>query len=154
MEIKIKKLYDRAIVPKYQRPGDAGFDLHACLDQTPNGKPPAECGVCIEPNGSMVINTGLAFELEDGYEMQVRSRSGLAAKHNLFVLNSPGTIDSQYRGPCMVILFNLGRNHMIIKHGDRIAQGVINKVESASFVVADSLSETDRGAGGLGSTGV
>jgi dUTP pyrophosphatase len=144
MEIRIKKLHELAIVPKYQRHGDAGFDLHACLDTD----------VCIQPHEVLVVDTGLAFEVPASHEMQVRSRSGLAAKHSLFVLNSPGTIDSQYRGPCKVILFNLGKNPILIKHGERIAQGVINRVESANFVVSDSLSETDRGTGGLGSTGV
>jgi|WetSurMetagenome_2_1015567.scaffolds.fasta_scaffold04629_13 dUTP pyrophosphatase len=101
----------------------------------------------------LMIRTGWAIELPFGYECQVRSRSGMVLKHGLVVANSPGTIDSSYRGEIGVILYNLGGAHQVIKHGDRIAQLVIARVADTDFTVVDALSDTDRAAGGFGSTG-
>ena len=141
MKLKIKKLNPDAIIPAYQTPLAAGFDLHSIED-------------CIlRPNERKLIKTGLAFEIENGYEIQIRPRSGLAFKHGITVLNSPGTIDADYRGEIMVLLINLGSEDFEIKKGDRIAQAVIAPVIQAEFIEVNELSETKRGKGGFGSTG-
>ena len=101
-----------------------------------------------------MIGTGLFFEIPEGYEVQIRPRSGLAAKNGVTVLNTPGTIDSDYRGEIKVILINLGEKDFVINSGDRIAQMVIAKYERVEWTLSEELSETDRGAGGFGSTGV
>jgi dUTP pyrophosphatase len=101
-----------------------------------------------------MVPTGLFFEIPEGYEVQVRPRSGLAAKNGVTVLNTPGTIDSDYRGEIKVILINLGQSDFTINSGDRIAQMIIAPVIQASFTITESLSETERGAGGFGSTGL
>jgi len=105
-----------------------------------------------------IVNTGLYFELPQNFEIQVRPRSGLAAKNGVTVLNTPGTIDSDYRGEIMVILINLGENDFVINHGDRIAQGVVSAVTAKNFIKLQNVSEintdTERGAGKFGSTGV
>lgn len=134
-----------AIVPEYKTAGAAGADLYAFL--------PEET-VVIEPGKRAVIPTGLFFEIPEGYEIQVRPRSGLAAKNGVTVLNTPGTIDSDYRGELKVILINLGDDSFSVKNGDRIAQMVIAPVIQAEFLQVSELSETDRGNGGFGSTGV
>ena len=110
--------------------------------------------VVIPHLGTAMIGTGLFFEIPEGYEVQIRPRSGLAAKNGVTVLNTPGTIDSDYRGEIKVILINLGEKDFVINSGDRIAQMVIAPVTQASFEITDSLSDTERGAGGFGSTGV
>lgn len=142
MTIKINKLHQEAIIPQYQTQGAAGFDLHA-IDS-----------YVIKPRESALIKTGLAIELEEGFELQVRSRSGLALKHNIAVLNAPGTIDSDYRGEVMVILFNHSNSDFIIKKGDRIAQGVVAKYERVDFEVCTELTQTQRGSSGFGSSGI
>lgn len=133
-----------AILPSYQTAGAAGADVCACLPQP----------IVLEPGARAMVPTGLSFEIPCGYEIQVRPRSGLAAKNGVTVLNSPGTIDSDYRGEVKVILINLGSEPFAIAHGDRIAQLILAPVEQAQFHVVESLSSTQRGQGGFGSTGV
>lgn len=142
MNLKIKKLNENAIIPAYQSDGASGFDLHATesLD--------------IEVGGICAVKTGLAFEIPRGYEIQVRPRSGLAVKNGIGVLNTPGTIDSDYRGEVMVILFNFGKEVFKIKKGDRIAQAVLTQIFKANLIVSDELDSTIRGDKGFGSTGV
>ena len=133
-----------AIIPEYKTAGAAGADLCALLDAP----------LTIPAGRSAMIPTGLFFEIPEGYEVQVRPRSGLAAKNGVTVLNTPGTIDSDYRGEIKVILINLGQSDFTINSGDRIAQMIIAPVIQASFTTVDQLNETDRGAGGFGSTGL
>ncbi|WP_066387932.1 dUTP diphosphatase [Helicobacter himalayensis] len=142
MFIKIKKLHKNAIIPQYQTAQSAGFDLHAL-----------ESSVLKAGNHALVA-TGLAFEIEDGYEVQVRPRSGLALKNGISVLNTPGTIDSDYRGEIKIILMNFSNEDFIINAGDRIAQAVVSKVYQAEFEIVEFLSDTRRGSGGFGSSGV
>jgi dUTP pyrophosphatase len=142
MILKIKKLNQNAIIPKYQTSESAGFDLHSMIDIT------------LKPMQRALIPTGLAFEIENGYEVQIRPRSGLAYKHGITVLNSPGTIDSDYRGEIKVLLINLSNEDFKINTGDRIAQAVVAPVTKAEIIQTDSLSQTTRGEGGFGSTGV
>ncbi len=142
MKLKIKKLNQEALIPSYQTKEAAGFDLHS-VDE-----------VVIKKGERKLISTGLAFEIEKGYEIQIRPRSGLAFKHGVSVLNSPGTIDSDYRGEIKVLLINLGNEDFEIKKGDRIAQAVIAPVVQAKILEVDELSSTERGSGGFGSTGV
>lgn len=132
-------------LPAYQTEGAAGLDLVAALDQ----KDP----VTLAPGARALIPTGLIMELPQGYEAQVRPRSGLALKHGVTVVNSPGTIDSDYRGEVCVILANLGEVPFEIRRGERIAQLVVAPVTQATFVEVDVASNTLRGAGGFGSTG-
>jgi dUTP pyrophosphatase len=141
MVLKIKKLNPKAIIPAYQTEEAAGFDLHSIED------------VVIKPNERKLISTGLAFEIEVGYEVQIRPRSGLAFKEGITVLNSPGTIDSDYRGEIKVLLINLGDRDFKIKRGDRIAQAVVAPIIQAKIVEVDNLSTTKRGEKGFGSTG-
>ena len=141
MKLKIKKLTPDAIIPAYQTELAAGFDLHSVEDYV------------LKRGKRKLIKTGLAFEIEPGYEVQIRPRSGLAYKHGITVLNTPGTIDADYRGEIMVLLINLGEEDFEIKKGERIAQAVIAPVIQAEFVEVDELSETKRGKGGFGSTG-
>lgn len=133
-----------AIIPEYKTAGAAGADLCAML----------EAPLTIPAGRSAMVSTGLFFEIPKGYEVQVRPRSGLAAKNGVTVLNTPGTIDSDYRGEIKVILINLGTDDFTINNGDRIAQMIIAPVIQASFTITDSLSETERGSGGFGSTGL
>ena len=140
--VKVKKLDEAAIVPTYAKAGDAGADLYALENKT------------VFPGDTKLIKTGIAIELPDGYEAQVRSRSGLALKKSVHVLNSPGTVDQTYRGDVGVILRNDGKEPFCIIAGDRIAQMVVKPVLQATFDVVNELSETDRGEGGFGSTGV
>ena len=134
--------------PAYEKDGDSGFDIRA------NNELPIE----IEPGHRALIPTGLHFEIPGGYELQVRSRSGLALKNGIMVLNSPGTVDSGYRGEVCVILYNTDKSTPFYIHkGDRIAQGVIAAVQTINktkFIKTDSLSSSERGSGGFGSTGV
>jgi dUTP pyrophosphatase len=134
--------------PTYEKEGDSGFDIRAFLDKT----------IEIEPGNRALIPTGLYFEIPTGFELQVRSRSGLALKNGIMVLNSPGTVDSGYRGEIGVILYNTDKAApFYIHNGDRIAQGVIAGVQTMNktkFIKTDSLSSSDRGLGGFGSTGV
>ena len=132
------------LVPAYKPSGAAGADVCAYLD-----KP-----VTIKKGTRAMIPTGLFCAIPDGYEIQVRPRSGLAAKNGVTVLNTPGTIDSDYRGEICVILINLGDEDFTVQNGDRIAQLVVAPVTQGIFVRAEQLDETERGAGGFGSTGV
>ena len=132
-----------AVLPSYQTAGAAGADLCACLPEP----------VVLAPSQRALIPTGLSFAIPSGYEIQVRPRSGLAAKHGVTVLNSPGTIDSDYRGEVKVILINLGSEDFVISDGDRIAQMVVAPVTQGVFENAEFLDETERGSGGFGHTG-
>lgn len=131
-------------LPVYKTEGSAGADITALLSEP----------VVIKPFKRAIIPTGLSFSIPKGYEVQIRPRSGLAAKNGVTVLNTPGTIDSDYRGEIKVILINLGDENFTVNNGDRIAQMVVQKVEQASFEIVDNLDETERGSGGFGSTGV
>lgn len=142
MDIKIKKLSDDAIIPDYQSIGASGFDLHSIEN------------VIINPSDIIAIKTGLAFEIPSGYEIQIRPRSGLALKMGISVLNSPGTIDSDYRGEVMVILFNFSKKIFNINKGDRIAQGVVCKIYQANLISTDAIDSTERNDKGFGSTGL
>lgn len=142
IELKLKKLSPLALIPQYQTSQSAGFDLHSIED------------VMLLPGERKLISTGLSFEIPQGYEIQIRPRSGLAYKHGISVLNSPGTIDSDYRGEIKVLLINYSDEEFEIKLGDRIAQAIIQKVIQAQFIEVDSLNNTERGDGGFGSTGV
>ncbi|MGI9390637.1 MAG: dUTP diphosphatase [Boseongicola sp.] len=134
-------------LPTYESSGAAGADVRANFPQD------SRQGVTLEPLERRLIPTGLAVEIPEGFEIQVRPRSGLALKHGIALVNAPGTIDSDYRGPVGVILVNLGAESVHIAHGDRIAQLVVSPVVRAELVAADSLSQTPRGSGGFGSTG-
>lgn len=130
-------------LPEYKTALSAGMDLNANLEES----------ITLKPLERKLIPTGLFMEIPAGYEAQVRPRSGLAFKHGITVLNSPGTIDADYRGELQVILVNLSNQEFIIQDGERIAQLVIAKHESVQWENADSLDESERGAGGFGSTG-
>ncbi|WP_398478388.1 dUTP diphosphatase [Tardiphaga sp.] len=132
-------------LPAYQTAHAAGMDLLAAV--------PDSAPVVLEPGKVAMVPTALSIALPPGYEAQVRPRSGLAAKHGITVLNSPGTIDADYRGEIAVILINHGSAAFTIKRGERIAQMVIAKVEQAELVTVTALGETERGSGGFGSTG-
>ena len=135
-------------LPGYETAGAAGADIRANL--------PAEdrvSGVTLAPMQRRLLPTGLRVEIPPGFEMQLRPRSGLALKHGLTLINTPGTIDSDYRGPLGVLLVNLGDDPFTVQHGDRIAQLIVAPVVQARFEMAESLGGTDRGAGGFGSTG-
>jgi len=143
MEVFVK-LSPGASLPEYKTKGAAGADLCAYITSD----------IKLSPMERKLIPTGVFVELPLGYELQVRPRSGLALKHGITVLNTPGTVDSDYRGELQVLLINLGNEDFVIKNGDRIAQAVIAEVSRASFIVSLSLSLTKRGTGGYGSTGV
>jgi dUTP pyrophosphatase len=134
-------------LPEYATQGAAGADLRA------NFAPDARAGLCLAPGERALVPTGLKLGIPEGYEVQVRPRSGLALKHGITLPNSPGTIDSDYRGPLGVIVMNAGTEPFEITHGMRIAQMVVAPVLRADFAVVDRLEETARGAGGFGSTG-
>lgn len=151
MQIRLSWLdeADRDIaLPSYETVGAAGADVRANFPDDARG------GVVLGPGERALIPTGLRMEIPSGYEVQVRPRSGLALKHGITLPNSPGTIDSDYRGPLGVIVMNAGSAPFHIEHGARIAQLVVAPVVQAGFDIAADLSETDRGAGGFGSTGV
>jgi dUTP pyrophosphatase len=131
--------------PAYETPGAAGMDLRAAV--------PEDAPITLRPGARAMIPTGLSFAVPPGFEAQVRPRSGLAAKSGVTCLNTPGTIDSDYRGEVKVILINLGEDDFIIRRSDRIAQLVIAPVVQAAWDEVDDLDETARGAGGFGSTG-
>ena len=131
-------------LPAYATPQSAGMDLRANLDAP----------ITLHPMERRLIPTGLHIALPEGYEAQVRPRSGLALKHGLTVLNTPGTIDADYRGEIGVVLINLSQEDFVINDGERIAQMVIARHEQGDFVVVEELDETERGEGGYGHTGV
>ena len=130
--------------PTYMSEGASGMDLHACVDEA----------VAIAPGERKLIPTGFSISIPPGYEAQIRPRSGLALNHGITVLNTPGTIDSDYRGEVCVILANLGQAPFTVSRGDRIAQMVIARVEKAVLEVAEQIDRTERDAGGFGHTGV
>jgi dUTP pyrophosphatase len=142
MKMYVKKLRDDAVLPQYAHPGDAGLDLFANEDVT------------LAPGASGMIKTGVAIELPAGTEAQVRPRSGLAAKHALTVLNTPGTVDEGYRGEVCVIMINHGSASFTIDKGMKIAQMVIKPVLRVEVEAVAELSDTARGEGGFGSTGM
>lgn len=142
MKLKIKKISKDAIIPSYAHAGDAGLDLFSIV------------AAIIEPSSSLLIETGIKIELPEGTEAQIRPRSGLALKHSITVLNSPGTIDEGYRGEIGVILINHGNHTFLVEKGMKIAQMVIQKVEKVEVVETQELSDTSRSEGGFGSTGV
>lgn len=139
--IKVKKLHPDAVIPQYHRIGDAGFDLHAVEDVT------------IGPFDVQVVPTGLAMEIPFGLEMQIRMRSGASIRKTAVLANAPGTIDSGYRGEIGIIVRNVGPGYVLIRKGERIAQGVLSPIVCACFSEAEELSESERGEGGFGSTG-
>jgi dUTP pyrophosphatase len=140
LRIKVKKINADLPIPAYQTEGSSGLDLHASDD-------------CLLASGDFeMVPTGIALEIPYGYEGEIRARSGLAAKFGIGVLNSPGTIDSDYRGEIKVILFNFGKKDFEIKKGDRIAQLIISKVERIDLVEVEDLESTKREDGGFGST--
>ena len=141
--ILIKKTSEEVITPKYKTEGSSGVDLSAFLNKK----------VVIKPNSSELIPTGLQVAIPEELEIQIRPRSGLAAKESMGVLNSPGTIDSDYRGELKIILFNHGDKDFIINNGDRIAQMVLVPILKMEFEEVDNLPDTVRGQGGFGSTG-
>ena len=144
LKVKVKKLRESAILPEYQTEHSAGMDLHACIE-TP---------VTIKPMGRALIPTGLSIELPVGYESQIRARSGLSLKHGIAMANGVGTIESDYRGEYGVILINFGKEDFVVQPDMRIAQLIISKYEHVDWDEVETLSDTKRGAGGYGSTGV
>ena len=147
-------------LPKYAHKGDAGFDLRANVEEIKNDNYLFNAikfnatTIILNPGGRVLIPTGLYMAIPEGYELQIRPRSGLALKHGITVVNTPGTIDAVYRCNIGVILKNDGIEPFIIEQGDRIAQGVLNKVEEANLIEVDSLDETDRSDSGYGKSGV
>ncbi len=142
MQVKIKKLSSNALIPKYHSIGAAGADIYACLKED----------ITIFPMQTSLIPTGIALEIPEGYEIQIRPRSGLATK-GIILPNSPGTIDSDYRGEIKIILMNLSEKPFTIKNHDRIAQMILSKFEKIEFIETEELLPTQRGEGGFGSTG-
>ena len=143
VKILVKKLDSRVKLPSYKTVGSSGMDLMALTD-----KP-----ITILPKKSYLVPTGISVAMPKNYEIQIRPRSGLAAKNNISVLNTPGTIDSDYRGEIKIILFNHGSDEFLINNGDRIAQIVLMPVHKIDFEEVDNLPDTVRGEGGFGSTG-
>jgi len=143
MEVKIKKLNPKAILPSYQTEHAAAMDVHACLDEP----------MTLQPLERAMIPTGLAFEIPEGYEMQVRARSGLSIKHGLTMVNGVGTIDADYRGELNILVINLGQEAFVIEPDMRVAQLLVTRYDKVTWQLAETLSDTDRGAGGFGSTG-
>ena len=143
MNIKIVNLKDTALLPEYQTQGAAGADIHACIDEP----------VVLQPMERRMIPTGLAMAIPEGFEVQVRARSGMSIKHGITMVNGVGTIDADYRGEVGVLLINLSQDAFTIEPGMRIAQMVVAKYEVAEWDSVDTLDTTERGAGGYGSTG-
>ena len=143
VKVLIKKLDPSVKLPEYKTSGASGVDLIAFIKEPIN----------LEPKTSVLIPTGLSVAFSEDYEIQIRPRSGLAAKNNISVLNTPGTIDSDYRGELKIIIFNHGENEFVVNCDDRIAQMVLMPVLKASFEEVDELPDTIRGSGGFGSTG-
>lgn len=143
-KVRVKRLKPGARVPQYMSAGASGCDVFCCLD----------AALEIPPGKRVAVPTGLAVEVPSGYEIQVRPRSGFAFKKGLTVVNAPGTIDSDYRGEVMVLMINLGHESVTIAPGDRVAQFVLQQVETIAWEEAGELAATSRDAGGFGSTGV
>lgn len=144
IDLKLKRLpHFKGDLPQYKTSGSSGMDIRSCIDET----------ITIKPGQRTLVPTGLAMKVDEAYEIQVRPRSGLALKKGLSVLNSPGTIDADYRGEVQIILANLSDETIVIEDGERIAQLVICPVVKARISLVDELDETERGEGGFGSTG-
>ena len=143
-KIQIKKLSATAIIPKYETSGASGLDLAADI----------KTDISLKPGEQTLVSTGLAIAIPQGFEVQIRPRSGLAAKKGITVLNTPGTIDADYRGELKIILINHSKDNFVIKNGERIAQMVVCPVIQAKLEEVEELSNTDRGSGGFGSTGI
>lgn len=145
LNVKVKKLsHFKGDLPAYQSQAASGFDVRAQINEA----------IVLKPGMRTLIPTGLSFEIPVGFEIQARPRSGLAVKHGISMVNTPGTIDADYRGEVKVILINLGQEDFVIQPLERIAQLVIAPVYFAQFEVVEELSDTERGLGGFGSTGV
>lgn len=142
MIIKIKSLSGE--IPRFETEGSAGMDIRAYISEP----------VTIQPMKRLLVPTGLFMEIEPGYEVQIRARSGLAVKHGIGLVNGIGTIDSDYRGEVKVALINLGEEPFVINNGDRVAQMVVSKLEKVDMIAVNSVNETERGSGGFGHTGV
>ena len=142
-KVLIKRLSSKVELPKYKTQGSSGLDLMAFIEKS----------IKLNPNESVLVPTGISVAISEDLEIQIRPRSGLAAKSNISVLNTPGTIDSDYRGEIKVILFNHSNNEFIINNKDRIAQMVLDPIIKAEFEEVDELPDTTRGEGGFGSTG-
>ena len=142
-KIQIKKLSNEVLTPKYETSGSSGMDIAAYIKQD----------ITIEPGEKALIPTGFSLSIPLGYEVQIRPRSGLAAKKGITILNTPGTIDSDYRGEIKVILINLSKDGFSVKNGERIAQMVVCPIKQVVVEEVKELSETNRGIGGFGSTG-
>ncbi|MBL7059335.1 dUTP diphosphatase [Candidatus Pacearchaeota archaeon] len=142
MKIQIKKISEDAIIPKYVHEGDSGFDFYSIEDHK------------LAPGKRILVKTGLQMSIPLGYELQIRPKSGLALKNGITILNTPGTIDAGYRGEIGIILINLSEEEYSIEKGKKIAQGVVCRVENPEIEEVDELSETSRGEGGFGSTGL
>jgi|TARA_B110000027_G_C15995749_1_gene245184 dUTP pyrophosphatase len=142
-KIQIKKLSNEVLTPKYETPGASGMDIAAYIDQD----------IIINSGDKALVPTGFSLSIPLGYEIQIRPRSGLAVKKGITVLNTPGTIDSDYRGEIKVVLINLSKDKFTVKNGERIAQMVVCPIEQVSVEEVKELSETDRGTSGFGSTG-
>ena len=143
MDVKVKKLKENAVLPAYQTEHAAAMDIQACLDAP----------MTLQPLERAMVPTGLAFEIPEGHEMQVRARSGLSIKHGITMVNGIGTIDADYRGELNILVINLGQEAFVIEPGMRIAQILVTRYEKISWQLSEELSETDRGEGGFGSTG-
>ena len=143
IKIQIKRLSVSVLIPKYETLGSSGMDIAAFIENN----------IIIYPGEKALVPTGFSISVPIGYEVQIRPRSGLAAKKSITVLNTPGTIDADYRGEVKVILINLGKEKFIVENGDRIAQMVVCPVIQADFEEVKELSNTERGSGGFGSTG-
>ena len=145
LKVKIKKLAHGTEIPlpSYMSEHAAGMDLYAAVDKE----------TIIPPGGWKLVPTGIAIALPEGFEAQVRPRSGMALKQGISILNTPGTVDADYRGEVGVILMNHSKKDLVIKRGDRIAQMIVNKIERIKFEEVDDLPGTQRGAGGFGHTG-
>ena len=143
IKIQIKKLSDSVTIPKYETPGSSGMDIAAHIADN----------IIINPGEKALVSTGFSISIPEGYEVQIRPRSGLAAKKNITVLNTPGTIDADYRGEIKVILINLGKEKFVVKNGERVAQMVVCPIVQVHLEEVKELSETVRGSGGFGSTG-
>ena len=143
VKVLVKKLNPSVQLPSYETIGSSGMDLKACIEKPIN----------LEPKNSCLVPTGLAVAFPEKYEIQIRPRSGLAAKNNISVLNTPGTIDSDYRGELKIILFNHGNENFVINDNDRVAQMVLTPIIKMELEETSDLPETVRGKGGFGSTG-
>lgn len=142
MNISIKKMHEKALLPEYQTAGAAGADIHACIDEP----------IVLQPMERHQVPTGLAVAIPNGYELQIRARSGMSIKHGIAMVNGVGTVDSDYRGEIGILLINLGHEPFTVEPGMRIAQMVLAKYEKITWQERDGLDKTARGDGGFGST--